>query len=142
MIRTDDTVVGFTASTFDLLHAGHILMLEEAKTQCDWLVVGLQTDPSIDRPEKNKPVQSLIERTIQLNAVKWVDQVICYQNEEELLQLLQVVRPDVRIIGEDYLNKDFTGKQWCLDNDVLIYYNTRDHDYSTTELRTRIKKSK
>lgn len=116
-------------------------MLEEAKDQCDYLVVGLQTDPTIDRPDKNKPVQSLIERTIQLNAVKHVDQVICYQTEAELMELLQVVHPDVRIIGEDYKDKDFTGKEWCLDNDVEIYYNSRSHDFSSSSLRLRIKES-
>lgn len=117
-------------------------MLEEAKFVCDYLIVGLHTDPSIDRPEKNKPVQSLVERTIQLNAVKYVDQTICYQTEAELMELLQVVEPDVRIVGEDYKDKDFTGKQWCLDNDVYIYYNSRQHSFSSTELRSRIKKTK
>jgi glycerol-3-phosphate cytidylyltransferase len=117
-------------------------MLEEAKAQCDYLVVGLHTDPTIDRSEKNKPAQSLVERTIQLNAVKFVDQVVCYQTEAELMELLQVVMPDVRIIGEDYFDKDFTGKKWCLDNDVYIHYNSRQHSFSSTELRSRIKKSK
>jgi glycerol-3-phosphate cytidylyltransferase len=142
-LKSDDHVtVGFTCGAFDLLHAGHILMLEEAKFVCDYLIVGLHTDPSIDRPEKNKPVQSLVERTIQLNAVKYVDQTICYQTEAELMELLQVVEPDVRIVGEDYKDKDFTGKQWCLDNDVYIYYNSRQHSFSSTELRSRIKKTK
>jgi glycerol-3-phosphate cytidylyltransferase len=142
LIKSDDVVVGFTCGAFDLLHAGHILMLEEAKAQCDYLVVGLHTDPTIDRSEKNKPAQSLVERTIQLNAVKFVDQVVCYQTEAELMELLQVVMPDVRIIGEDYFDKDFTGKKWCLDNDVYIHYNSRQHSFSSTELRSRIKKSK
>jgi glycerol-3-phosphate cytidylyltransferase len=138
----EELVIGFTCGAFDLLHAGHVLMLQEAKEQCDHLVVGLQTDPSIDRPGKNKPVQSLIERAIQLNAVKYVDQVVCYQTEEELLELLEVVHPDVRIIGEDYVDKDFTGKEWCWDNGVHIHYNSRQHNFSSTELRTRIKKTK
>ena len=138
----DHVVIGFTCGAFDLLHAGHVLMLEEAKSVCDYLVVGLHTDPTIDRPEKNKPVQSLVERTIQLNAVKYVDQTICYQTEEELMELLQVVQPNVRIIGEDYVDKDFTGKEWCYDNGVDIHYNSRQHTFSSTELRTRIKKSK
>jgi glycerol-3-phosphate cytidylyltransferase len=142
LIKSDDVVVGFTCGAFDLLHAGHILMLEEAKAQCDYLVVGLHTDPTIDRSEKNKPAQSLVERTIQLNAVKFVDQVVCYQTEAELMELLQVVMPDVRIIGEDYFDKDFTGKKWCLNNDVYIHYNSRQHSFSSTELRSRIKKSK
>jgi glycerol-3-phosphate cytidylyltransferase len=141
-LKSDDQIViGFTCGAFDLLHAGHVLMLEEAKSVCDYLIVGLHTDPTIDRLEKNKPVQSLVERTIQLNAIKYVDQTICYQTEAELLELLQVVQPDVRIIGEDYKDKDFTGKQWCFDNDVYIYYNSRQHTFSSTELRTRIKKN-
>lgn len=131
--------VGFTCGAFDLLHAGHVLMLEEAKQQCDFLIVGLQTDPSIDRPEKNKPVQSLVERTIQLSAVKYVDQILCYQTEAELFELLQTIQPDVRIVGADYLNKDFTGKDWCVQNGVDIFYNSREHGYSSTELRNRLK---
>ena len=142
LIKSDDVIVGFTCGAFDLLHAGHVLMLEEAKAQCDYLIVGLHTDPTLDRPEKNKPVQSLVERTIQLNAVKYVDQVVCYQTEAELMELLQVVMPDVRIVGDDYVGKDFTGKEWCFDNGIHIHYNLRQHDFSTTELRTRIKKSK
>jgi glycerol-3-phosphate cytidylyltransferase len=114
-------------------------MLEEAKQQCDFLIVGLQTDPSIDRPEKNKPVQSLVERTIQLSAVKYVDQILCYQTEAELFELLQTIQPDVRIVGADYLNKDFTGKDWCVQNGVDIFYNSREHGYSSTELRNRLK---
>ena len=117
-------------------------MLEEAKANCDYLVVGLHTDPTLDRPEKNKPIQSLVERTIQLNAVKYVDQVVCYQTEAELLELLQVVSPQVRIIGEDYREKNFTGKKWCFENGVYIHFNSRQHHFSTTELRTRIKKAK
>jgi len=113
-------------------------MLEEAKAHCDYLVVGLQTDPSIDRPEKNKPVQSLIERTIQLNAVRYVDEVICYQTEAELMELLDTIKPDVRFIGEDYIDKDFTGKQWCIDNDVELHYNSRTHNYSSSSLRARL----
>lgn len=116
-------------------------MLEEAKTQCDFLVVGLQTDPSIDRPEKNKPVQTLIERQIQLEAVRWVDKVVVYQTEHELLELLEVLQPDVRIIGEDYVDKDFTGRSWCIDNDVQIYFNSRKHNFSTKDLRKRVSDS-
>lgn len=133
--------VGFTCSTFDLLHAGHILMLEEARAQCDHLIVGLQTDPSIDRPEKNKPVQTLIEREIQLRAVRWVDDVRIYQTEHELLELLEVLRPDVRVIGEDYRYDSFTGKSWCEQNDIEIYYNSRKHNFSTTDLRKRVRDS-
>ena len=130
--------VGFTCSAFDLLHAGHVLMLEEAKKQCDYLVVGLQVDPSVDRPDKNSPIQSLTEREIQLQAIRYIDEIHVYETEAELLQLIKAVSPDIRIVGEDYLGKDFTGKEWCLDSGVEIYYNSRNHPYSTTELRKRI----
>ena len=129
---------GFTCSSFDLLHAGHILMLREAKTVCDTLIVGIQVDPSIDRPEKNKPVQTLWERTTQVDAVKYVDQIFIYDTEADLLELLKNLKPDVRIIGSDYLGKDFTGRDWCLENGVELYFNDRSHNLSTTELRERI----
>lgn len=129
--------IGFTCSCFDLFHAGHVLMLEEAKTQCDYLIVGLQTDPTIDRPEKNKPVQSVYERYVQLNACKHVDEIIPYSTEEDLLNLLTTLRYDVRIIGEEYRNKNYTGKY--LDKEV--YYNKRPHTYSSSELRKRIESS-
>lgn len=131
--------VGFTCSSFDLLHAGHILMLEEAKSVCDYLIVGLQVDPSVDRKNKNKPVQSLVERQIQLSAVKYVDQVIVYTTEQELLEIIQAIPMDIRIVGEDYRNSDFTGKEYCQAIGVEIYYNRRRHDYSSSELVNRIK---
>lgn len=135
--------VGFTCSTFDLLHAGHVLMLYEARLQCDKLLVGLQTDPTIDRPDtKNKPVQSLYERWVQLKGCRFIDDVIPYQTEEELLNILKTQFIDVRFVGEEYQDKDFTGKQWCLDNGVEIIYNSRKHNYSTTELRKRIENAK
>jgi glycerol-3-phosphate cytidylyltransferase len=131
---------GFTCSTFDLLHAGHLLMLEEAKQQCDVLIVGLQTDPTIDRPDtKNKPVQSLIERHIQLEAVRYIDEIWVYQTEKELEELLSFLPIDVRIIGEEYRDKNFTGKDICFNRGIDIYYNKREHNFSTTELRNRIK---
>jgi glycerol-3-phosphate cytidylyltransferase len=130
--------VGFTCSTFDLLHAGHIMMLREASSVCDHLIVGLQTDPTVDRPEKNKPVQSINERIIQLFAVKWIDEIYIYETENELMQLLENLPIDVRIVGEDYLGKDFTGKSYHEQNDHRIYYNSRKHNYSSTELRQRI----
>lgn len=130
--------IGFTCGAFDLLHAGHILMLEEAKTQCEHLIVGLQNDPSIDRPTKNKPVQSIVERQIQLLAVKYVDDVIIYNTERDLEDLLLTLPIDVRIIGADYINKDFTGKELCRERGITIYYNARLHNFSTTELRSRI----
>ena len=128
--------VGITASCFDLFHAGHVLMQQEAKEQCDRLVVALQTDPTIDRPEKNKPVQSVFERWVQLEGCKYVDQIIPYSTEEDLLNLLssQMTRIDVRIIGEEYKDKEFTGKYL----DMEIYYNSRRHDFSTTNLRKKI----
>jgi glycerol-3-phosphate cytidylyltransferase len=130
--------IGITFSTFDLLHAGHILMLEEAKQQCDYLIVGLQTDPTIDRPEtKNKPAQSIVERQLQLAAVKYIDQIIVYETEKDLIDILTIYPINIRFVGEEYRNKDFTGKDYCLDNDIEIVYNNRKHRFSTTELRKR-----
>ena len=133
-----DRVVGFTASTFDLLHAGHIAMLREAKDQCDYLVCALQVDPSIDRPEKNNPVQTLVERWTQLQAVKYVDEIIPYQTEQDLEDILQLFQFDVRIIGEEYKTGKFTGRAICSARGIEIYYNKRDHRFSTTDLRQRV----
>jgi glycerol-3-phosphate cytidylyltransferase len=131
-------IVGITFSTFDLLHAGHILMLQEAKQHCDYLICGLQTDPTIDRPEtKNIPAQSIVERQIQLAAVKYVDEVVIYQTEKDLLDILTIYPVGVRFVGEEYRNKDFTGKDYCLDNNIELIYNSRKHRFSTTELRNR-----
>ena len=128
-------VKGITCICFDLLHAGHILMLEDAKSQCDKLIVGLQTDPTIDRPEKNKPIQSFQERYIQLSAVKYVDAVIKYETENELYELLKVLRPNVRILGSDYEDgRYFTGD----DLNIPIYFHKRDHNYSSTQIRKKI----
>ena len=127
--------IGFTCSAFDLLHAGHILMLKDAKEQCDKLIVGLQTDPTLDRPEKNKPIQSFEERKIQLEAVKYIDEIIKYETEEELYQLLKVLMPDVRILGSDYKDgRYFTGD----DLNIPIYFHKRNHNYSSTNLRKEI----
>ena len=128
---------GFTCGAFDLLHAGHIMMLEEAKTFCDYLIVGLHTDPSVDRPEKNKPIQSLNERLIQLRAVKYVDLVLIYDTEIDLLNLLKAIEPDVRIIGYDYKDKNFTGD----DLGIELKFNSRNHNFSSSELRDRIRNS-
>jgi len=126
-------IKGFTCSCFDLLHAGHITMLEEAKQHCDYLIVGLQTDPTIDRQEKNAPIQSITERYIQLEALKVVDRIIPYSTEDELIQLLKLINPDVRFIGEEYRDKAFTGK------DIIpIHYNSRKHSMSTSDLRRRV----
>lgn len=127
--------VGFTCSCFDLFHAGHIMMLKEASSQCEYLIVGLQTDPTLDRPTKNKPVQSVFERFIQLDACKYVDEIIPYATEKELMDILLSYPIDVRIIGDEYEHKDYTGK----DLGIHTYYNRRKHSFSTTELRQRVK---
>jgi glycerol-3-phosphate cytidylyltransferase len=129
--------VGFTCSCFDLFHAGHVMMLKEAKAQCDYLIVGLQTDPTLDRPEKNKPIQSILERYIQLEACKYVDQIVPYATEKDLLDLLTSYPIDVRIIGEEYKNKQFTG----YDLPMSVYFNSRQHSFSSTELRERVRQS-
>lgn len=126
--------VGFTCSCFDLFHAGHLMMLKEAKTQCDHLIIGLQTDPTIDRPEKNKPVQSVLERFIQVQACRYVDEIIPYATEKELMDILTSFPIDVRIIGEEYRDKQFTGYQLPM----AVYFNSRQHSFSTTELRQRV----
>ena len=131
--------IGFTCSTFDLFHAGHLLMLEEAKKQCDWLIVGLQTDPTIDRPtEKNKPVQSVFERFVQVESCKYVDKVIPYATEKELKDILLSYPINVRILGEEYQHKNFTGA----DLEMEFYFNQRKHSFSTSELRQRVIEAK
>ena len=131
-------VIGITCSTFDLLHAGHIIMLEECKKYCDYLICALQVDPSIDRPEKNKPIQSLVERYIQLDAVQYVDKIIPYTTEEELITIFSSLDLDVRIIGGEYKDTEFTAKNICQKRGIKLVYNKRDHDFSTTNLRERI----
>ena len=126
---------GFTCSCFDLFHAGHIMMLKEAKSVCDHLIVGLQTDPTIDRPEKNKPIQSVFERYVQLEACKYVDEIVVYATEKDLLDILHSYPIDVRIVGDEYKDKDFTGKDL---GHIEMYYNARKHSFSTTELRKRV----
>lgn len=127
--------VGFTCSTFDLFHAGHIMMLKEARTQCDHLIVGLQTDPTIDRPkEKNKPIQSVFERYEQLRACKYIDEIVVYETEQDLLNILLSYPINVRILGEEYQHKDFTGMELPIE----LYFNQRRHNFSTTELRQRV----
>lgn len=131
--------VGFTCSTFDLLHAGHILMLAECKQVCDYLIVGLQTDPTIDRPDtKNKPVQSVVERYVQLSAVKFVDEIVVYETEKDLEDLLMFLPITIRICGEEYKDKHLTGLDICDSRGIKTYYNSRSHKFSSTELRTRI----
>ena len=130
--------VGFTCSTFDLLHAGHVMMLREAKTVCDYLIVGLQTDPTIDRQEKNKPVQTLLERYIQLNAIEYVDEIVPYQTEQDLEDILNMFPINVRILGEEYKNGKFTGRATCAKRGIELYYNKRDHRFSSSDLRERV----
>jgi len=131
-------IIGITCSTFDLLHSGHILMLEECKNYCNYLICAIQVDPSIDRPKKNKPIQSIFERFIQLDAVKYVDKIIPYVTESELETIFESLKLDVRIIGEDYINKDFTAKNICKNRNIKIIYNKRDHKFSSTNLRNKI----
>jgi len=136
--------IGFTCSTFDLFHAGHVAMLEECKQNCDYLIVGLQTDPSIDRKEKNKPIQSIIERYVQLSACKYVDEIVPYETEKNLLDYLRLHERtiNVRFVGEEYADKDFTARELTStfgdDNKMIIYYNRRSHNFSSSELRERI----
>ncbi|WP_372472834.1 adenylyltransferase/cytidyltransferase family protein [Capnocytophaga sp. ARDL2] len=130
-----NTRVGITFSAFDLLHAGHIKMLEEAKRQCDYLICGLQTDPTLDRPEKNKPAQTVVERYIQLKGCKFVDEVVPYATEQDLEDILRAFKIDVRILGEEYKEKDFTGRQYCEEKGIELYFNKREHRFSSSGLR-------
>ena len=133
------TKIGITASTFDLLHAGHIAMLREAKTKCNHLICALQVDPSVDRPNKNKPIQTLVERHTQLSGVKYVDEIIPYQSEQDLEDILSMFPIDIRIIGEEYKSTTFTGRQICAERGIEIFYNKRDHRFSSSDLRKRVK---
>tara|TARA_B100001057_G_scaffold492556_1_gene585180 strand:- start:2387 stop:2791 length:405 start_codon:yes stop_codon:yes gene_type:complete len=130
--------VGFTCSTFDLLHAGHVQMLREAKEQCEYLIVGLQFDPSIDRKNKNSPIQTIVERYTQLKAVGYVDEIIPYGTEQDLEDILSMYHIDVRILGEEYRDKDFTGKDICRKREIELYFNKRDHRFSSSDLRRRV----
>ena len=128
-----DRRIGFTCGAFDLLHAGHIVMLKEAKSECDHLIVGLQTDPSIDRQNKNQPIQSVFERYVQLSAVKYVNEIIPYDTEQSLLDLLEATPIHIRFVGEDWSEKHFTGKGLH-----EVYYTSRAHSFSTTKLRKQV----
>jgi glycerol-3-phosphate cytidylyltransferase len=134
--------VGITFSTFDLFHAGHVKMLEEAKRQCDFLIVGLQLDPSIDRPEKNQPVQGMVERYIQVKGCKHVDEIVPYVSEQDLEDILRSFHIDIRIIGEEYKDKNFTGRKYCEEKGIKLYYNRRDHRFSSSGLRKEVKNKK
>lgn len=134
----ENAKVGFTCSTFDLFHAGHIVMLQEAKSLCDYLVVGLLIDPTVDRPDsKNKPVQSPFERYVQLSACRYVDEVIPFTTEEEIVDMILTINPDIRIVGEEYKDVEHTGKGLC-----PIHYNKRRHSFSSSDLRERVKNGK
>ena len=130
--------VGFTCSTFDLLHAGHIQMLREAKEQCDYLICGLQVDPSVDRKDKNAPIKTVVERYTQLKAVKYVDEIIPYGAEADLEDILTMYNIHVRILGEEYREKDFTGKDICKKRGIQLHFNKRDHRFSSSDLRKRV----
>lgn len=132
-------VIGFTASTFDLLHSGHITMLREAKENCDYLICGLQVDPSLDRNDKNSPVQTVVERYVQLSAVKYVDEIIVYQTERDLEDILEMFHIDIRVLGEEYREKDFTGKDICKRRGIQLHFNKRDHRFSSSSLRKLVK---
>lgn len=134
----DNMRKGFVASSFDLLHAGHVQMLREAKEQCDYLIVGLQSDPTIDRLEKNTPVQTVVERYTQLKGVKYVDEIIPYATESDLEDILNMYDIDVRILGEEYREKEFTGKDICRKRGIELYFNRRDHRFSSSDLRKRV----
>ena len=130
--------VGITCSTFDLFHAGHVIMLEEAKRQCDYLIAAIQVDPTLDRQTKNKPVQSIIERQIQVSSCKHVDEIIVYSTEKELEDIFMALPIDVRILGEEYKDTEFTGKEICMKRGIELYFNKRDHFFSSSDLRQRV----
>jgi glycerol-3-phosphate cytidylyltransferase len=138
-LHAEGKKIGITFSTFDMLHAGHIAMLSDAKNHCDYLICGLQTDPTIDRPDtKNKPVQSVVERQIQLAACRYVDEVVVYQTEQDLIDLLLILPVDVRILGVEYQDKEFTGHHECYQRKIEIVFNGRDHSFSSSSLRKRV----
>jgi glycerol-3-phosphate cytidylyltransferase len=138
-LKAEGQRIGIVFSTFDLLHAGHIAMLAEVKNHCDYLIAGLQTDPTIDRPDtKNPPVQSIVERQITLSATRYVDEIVVYQTEKDLEDILLTLPIDVRILGIEYANKDFTGRDICHDRGIKIVFNSRDHSFSSSSLRKRV----
>jgi glycerol-3-phosphate cytidylyltransferase len=138
-LKEDGKKIGITFSTFDMLHAGHIAMLAEAKNHCDYLICGLQTDPTIDRPDtKNKPVQSIVERQIQLAACRYVDEVVVYQTEQDLVDLLLILPLDIRVLGVEYQDNDFTGREECYMRNIELVFNGRDHSFSSSSLRKRV----
>ncbi len=138
-LKQEGKKIGITFSTFDMLHAGHIAMLSEAKNHCDYLICGLQTDPTIDRPDtKNKPIQSIVERQIQLAACRYVDEVVIYQTEQDLIDLLLILPLDVRVLGVEYEHEEFTGREECMMRNIELVFNGRDHSFSSSSLRKRV----
>jgi glycerol-3-phosphate cytidylyltransferase len=138
-LKADGKKIGITFSTFDMLHAGHIAMLSEAKNHCDYLICGLQTDPTIDRPDtKNSPIQSIVERQIQLAACRYVDEVVVYQTEQDLIDLLLILPLDVRVLGVEYQDKEYTGRNECYHRGIECIFNPRDHSFSSSSLRKRV----
>jgi glycerol-3-phosphate cytidylyltransferase len=137
-LKEEGLVIGITFSQFDMLHAGHIAMLSEAKNHCDYLIAGLQNNAKWDRPEKNEPIQSIVERQIQLSATRFVDEIVVYNTEKDLEDILLTLPVDVRILGVEYKDKEFTGKQICKDRGIKIIYNGRDHSFSSSSLRKRV----
>lgn len=138
-LKQEGKKIGIVFSSFDLFHAGHVAMLSEAKNHCDYLIAGLQTDPTIDRPEtKNKPIQSIVERQIQLAACRYVDEVVVYSTEQDLVDLLLILPVDVRILGVEYANTEFTGKSECELRSIGLVFNSRDHSFSSSSLRKRV----
>ena len=131
--------VGFNCSTFDLFHAGHVTMLKEEKRHCDYLIIAIQVDPTTDRPDtKNRPVMSIYERYACVSACKYVDEIIVYHTEEDLLNIFKTQHINIRFLGDEYKTKDFTGKQWCLDHGIELHYHNREHPYSSSSLRKRV----
>jgi glycerol-3-phosphate cytidylyltransferase len=138
-LKAEGKKIGIVFSQFDMLHAGHVAMLSEAKNHCDYLIAGLQTDASIDRPDtKNPPIQSIVERQIQLSATRFVDEIVIYQTEQDLVDLLLILPVDVRILGVEYKNEDFTGRDECHDRGIELVFNGRDHSFSSSSLRKRV----
>jgi glycerol-3-phosphate cytidylyltransferase len=137
-LKAQGLKIGFTASQFDMLHAGHIAMLSEARNHCDYLIAGLQNNASWDRPEKNAPIQSIVERQIQLAATRYVDEIVVYNTEKDLEDILLTLPLDVRILGVEYRDKEFTGRDICVSRDIELIYNKRDHSFSSSSLRKRV----
>lgn len=137
-LKLQSLKIGFVASQFDLLHAGHIAMLSEAKNHCDYLICGLQNNANWERPEKNEPIQSIVERQISLSAVRFVDEIVVYNTEKDLEDILLTLPVDIRILGVEYVNKDFTGRSICERRNIKLVFNGRDHSFSSSSLRKRV----